>query len=68
MKAQAISRTELNRAVEAFIRRGGLVVRLVPEKTRMICRVGQKWGQYEEVLASAGTLVDGPFAAKTHPK
>ena len=65
MRPQSITRRELNQAVETFIQRGGLVVQLVPEKTRMSNRVGQRWGQYEEVLAATGAFVDGSSAPQS---
>jgi hypothetical protein len=67
MKKQTICRVELDRAVDAFMRSGGLVVQLVPEKTRINRRVGQRWGQYEEVLATAGALVEDPAAGQSMP-
>jgi hypothetical protein len=63
MDKHAITRTELNRAIAAFRRRGGLIRLLPPEKTRKDCRVGTRYGQYEEVLASAGPVNDEPAAS-----
>ena len=56
MKTKPITRSELQRAIETFFRNGGRVVSLAPEKIRPNCRVGQRWSQFEDVLANPGAL------------
>ena len=66
MKTKTITHSELQRAIEAFVREGGRVVNLVPEKIRANRRVGQRWSQFEDVLANPGALSDESPSALTN--
>ena len=67
MKAQSKTRSELRRAIETFFRDGGQVVSLAPEKIRPNHRIGQRWSQFEDVLANPGAISEESPSRRPSP-